>query len=161
MRRRHIDGGAYLICRSKATGEGAFRGVAANFRGVTRWSRLGSKHLRLVASGATSASHLAEALHAGHDVAAATSCATHAWQVQLVEDGGSDCGAKSRIRVLRCSHVVASCLLVLLLQSADLLLASLEIGQQSIVLRLELLDLMLQIGHLSVKSCLLSLMREH
>jgi len=64
-----------------------------------------------------------------------------------------------RIRVLLSSHIVPTGLLVLLLETADLLLFGLEIRLKTIILGLELINLMLEVGNLSVPSRLLSLVR--
>ena len=61
---------------------------------------------------------------------------------------------------MRC-HVVPSSLLVLLLESTNLLLLGLEVGLQPVILALKLINLMFEISKLCVPGSLLSLMAEH
>ena len=155
-RLRHVDRGADLIGSAESAREGAL-GLLTWVSCIT-W-RFRSEHLRLVpASRAASA----QVLHASHDAAGARAARTaKPRQVELVEEGATDCSTHGGISILLRGHVVPPRLLILLLQPADLLLLSLQICLQSVILTLQLVDLVFEFGHFGVPGGLLSFMAEH
>ena len=119
----YVDRGTNWIGLTKSAWE-SVRVISTILWSTTNFS---SKHLRLVATG-----RFTKALHAGKNTCATNS--SKSWQVKLIEKVSSHGCTHCWICIFLSSDVVSSSLLVLLLESTDLLLFGLKICLESIIL---------------------------